>query len=685
MNKVYFLFGVHNHQPVGNFDYVFKDAFERCYSPFIDILEKYPLVKCNLHISGPLYDWIILNQKYFIEKIRSMTKKGQLEIISGGYYEPILPIIPDEDKISQIRVMNQFIKKHFGIKPEGIWIAERVWEPYLARIIHNASLRYTFLDDTHFRFAGLMGKEFFGYYATEDAGKEIFVFPISKTLRYKIPFSRPEEAVQILKGFSQEKDVLITLFDDGEKFGLWPHTFEWVYTKGWLDNFFRLLSENTEAITTVTAHEAIERFTPEGLIYLPTASYEEMGEWVLNAEAFRSYEKLKKYVTERGEDKRWVYFLKGGFFRNFCSKYTRINFMHKKMVFLSNKIHSHKGFKNLKRVLNPLWQAQCNCGYWHGIFGGFYLGHIRSAIYENLIIAEKELDKSISKKFPAIERCDFNFDGYDETVLKNQHFILTLSDKGASIIELSCKDKCFNLLNTITRGEESYHRKIKGNIKKETKEISTIHDIVTTKEDGLDTYLIYDDYDKVALVDHLLSKDISIDDYMKQKKIKTLSNDKYNFSLRKKRDNFFLDYHYRKEGLEFSKKVVFGKDSLFTSDYKFFEYSLLKDYYFGIEFNLFLPSQDSISFIVDGYSCIFDGNKHFTNVGQCIVKDSFLGITIHFDLTPSDVFILPLYSVSSSESGFEKVYQQTTIVFIKKTSHNFYKLTCALKREVGNV
>jgi len=41
----------------------------------------------------------------------------------------------DEDKKNQIGLMNDALKKHFGVKPAGIWLAERVWEPQLAKFI----------------------------------------------------------------------------------------------------------------------------------------------------------------------------------------------------------------------------------------------------------------------------------------------------------------------------------------------------------------------------------------------------------------------------------------------------------------------------------------------------------------------------------------------------------------------
>jgi len=683
MGKVYFLFGVHDHQPVGNFNHVFEEAYDRCYYPFLEVLEKYPSVKCNLHISGPLYDWLLSFHKELIDKIKLMVKRGQLEVMSGGYYEPILPIIPDDDKALQISLMNSFINRHFKTKPRGIWIAERVWEPYLARVINQSSLEYTFLDDTHFRYAGMTGKELFGYYATEDSGYGISIFPISKTLRYKIPFSKAEEAIALLKGFAQEKDVLVTLFDDGEKFGLWPHTYEWVYTKKWLEKFFKLLTDNAGIIQTVKAMEAVDKFRPQGLIYLPAASYEEMGEWVLAPDNFDIYENLREYIKKSTRQYEFNNFIRGGFFRNFYAKYPRLNFMHKRMISLSKRIHSVKSLDNKKSILEHLLMAQCNCGYWHGIFGGFYLGHIRGAIYDNLIKAESELDKKILKKPLSVERYDLDFDGCKETVVKNKHLIAVFSDRGGSIAELSYKDRSFNLLNTITRKEESYHSKIKENVKNDNSKIATIHDMAVAKESDLDKYLTYDNYEKTGLVDHLLDKDITLDDFIKQKKIKTLSNNIYNFSLIKRSPVVMLQYNYAGDNIGLLKNIFVKKGPEFRAEYKFAGPDMLNDYYFGVEFNLFLASPKEIAFVVHGRVEPFSGEKEFKDISSFAAIDSFKKTSIEFIFDKADIFAMPVYSVSSSESGFEKVYQQVTLLFIKRTKNNSFSINCKLKKKEG--
>ena len=182
--KINLIFGVHNHQPVGNFDGVFEESYEKAYKPFIEIISQFPEIKITYHISGSLLKWLINKKPEFIEKLRNMVKIGQIEIIAGGFYEPILPIIPDRDKTYQIKTYIEFLNKTFNVSPTGFWLAERVWEPHLAKFIGEAGCRYTVVDDYHFKSAGLSEDELYGYFLTEEQNISMNVFPISEKLRY---------------------------------------------------------------------------------------------------------------------------------------------------------------------------------------------------------------------------------------------------------------------------------------------------------------------------------------------------------------------------------------------------------------------------------------------------------------------------------------------------------------------
>ena len=112
--KIHFILIIHAHQPVGNFDSVIEKVYQRSYLPFLEHLSRHPSVRIGLHYSGALLEWLEAHHPEFLEKLGSMSERGQVEILGGGFYEPILIAIPPEDQQEQIRRMREYIKKRFG-------------------------------------------------------------------------------------------------------------------------------------------------------------------------------------------------------------------------------------------------------------------------------------------------------------------------------------------------------------------------------------------------------------------------------------------------------------------------------------------------------------------------------------------------------------------------------------------
>ena len=90
----------------------------------------------------------------YFDRLRGLVERGQIEIVGGGYYEPILIAIPLSDRQRQITRLADYVEKHFGARPKGAWLAERVWEPQLPSSLAPAGVKYTLVDDNHFLGAG---------------------------------------------------------------------------------------------------------------------------------------------------------------------------------------------------------------------------------------------------------------------------------------------------------------------------------------------------------------------------------------------------------------------------------------------------------------------------------------------------------------------------------------------------
>ncbi|RKZ32523.1 4-alpha-glucanotransferase, partial [bacterium] len=373
--KINFILAFHIHQPVGNFEHILMHATKTSYKPLFTKLYEHPNIKFVLHISGPVWEYFQENEPELMEKIALMASLGQCELMGGGFYEPILTVIPTEDALAQINLANDFFEKEFGIKPSGIWLAERVWEPNLPSILAKAGVKYTMIDDYHLKSVGIIGKELFGYFTTDDRGNTITIFPINEKLRYTMPFSRVEETIEYLRNIADESgENLIISADDGEKYGFWPKTYKWVWKQGWMEKFLTALENNSSWIKTTTPSEALENLPPKGRVYLPTCSYFEMSEWTLPPRLAREFHKLIEELKAQNKFDEMQPFLKGGFWRNFLAKYHESNWMHKRMIWVSSLLRKYSKEDHLvSNARRALFKSQCNCAYWHGVFGGLYL------------------------------------------------------------------------------------------------------------------------------------------------------------------------------------------------------------------------------------------------------------------------------------------------------------------------
>ncbi len=510
---IYLPFCIHNHQPAGNFDFVLEDAYKKAYWPFLKLLHEFPAMKMTLHNSGFLLDWLVKNHPEYIELLGEMVKRGQVEVMGGGFFEPILAVLPERDRIAQVEMMAGRIEELFGQRPGGLWLAERVWEPTLPTTLVKAGVEYVLVDDFHFIKAGLTSGALGGYYITEDCGNTVKVYPGSEALRYLIPFRPVEDLEAHLQGL---KDRLgsggaAIYGDDGEKFGVWPGTHKLVFKDGWLKRFFEMVTD-MDGVEPVTLGGYAAAAAPLGRVYLPTCSYMEMGEWSLPPEAAREYHAVTESFEGHTREKGPARFMQGGTWRGFFAKYPESNWMHKRMLMASRLLEKKReegktAQEDLARAAAALYRAQCNDAFWHGIFGGLYLPHLRTEVYRSIIEAEGILS-SDAIEGRAVETMDLDADGRDEVILRSGGTTLFLSPhSGGAAFELDDAGLGINAMNVLTRWPEAYHESM-GKAGDPGSEgdggAQSIHDSMRSKEKDIGRFLVVDGSRRGSLVEHVL-------------------------------------------------------------------------------------------------------------------------------------------------------------------------------------
>jgi 4-alpha-glucanotransferase/alpha-amylase len=461
-HRIALLFGVHAHQPGGNFPEVFELARTRCYRPFLETLHGFPQFRFALHFSGPLLDYLSAHHAEDMALLAEMVSRGQVELFGAGDAEPVLASIPARDRVGQLNRLSAKLETRFGNRPQGAWLTERVWESTVVPSLAECGMRYATVDDYHFLCAGKGAGELDGYFTTEEDGRRLDLFPISEKLRYCIPFAPAEDAVGAIEKLAQEGHECAIYFDDIEKFGVWPDTFDWVYGGNWLRRFVSgvLASEH---IATQTYGEFHAGHRTRGIVYLPTTSYIEMNEWTLPAPAAQAFAELVRDEKQRGTYERHKAYLRGGIWKNFLARYPEANWIHKRMLSLSARLAalppSAADPAAVSEMHTLLFAAQANDAYWHGLFGGLYLPHLRRALYRALVRLEALLDRAAPRP-PSLQE-DIDCDGHDELFLHSDELQAVVRLDGyASLCELDAYALEHNFGDTLRRHAEHYHRRI---------------------------------------------------------------------------------------------------------------------------------------------------------------------------------------------------------------------------------
>jgi len=638
------LLGVHAHQPVGNFPEVLEDAHLRCYRPFIHTLHRFPDFHFAVHFSGWLLDWLFQHYPEDMALLREMVKRGQVELFGAGDTEPVLAVIPHRDRVGQVMRLSDKLEKKLGQRPTGAWLTERVWEATLVPALADSQVRYVTVDDYHFFCAGKTAAELDGFYTTEEDGRRLDLFPISEELRYRFPFSPANEAVAYLEGLADEGRTAAVYFDDIEKFGIWPETYEWVYEKGWLVSFIEgvLASGKIRTQRYSDYHAAAKT---RGVVYLPTTSYIEMNEWTLPAPAANQYADLVARAKAEGWFVRDKAFLRGGIWKNFLTRYPEANWMHKRMLGLSERLDKLSPDRKKPAMLDALYRAQANDAYWHGLFGGLYLPHLRRAVYHAIVELEGSLDQCDPR--PERTRFDCDLDGQDEIFLHNSAIQAVVRlDGNASVIEFDSYPLRHNFADSLMRQTEHYHRKIhlrEGPGQHEGAGIASAHDRVTFKHEIHPDDLATDVRPRGLFVDSIQPEGgefMALQDY----RLKT----ERDLSLTFTGGGVEKRMHLSENRLEVSYRFGKGIRGTFTT-----------------EINLAMPSCDGPAgkFVFAGQvPGGFGQLTELDSVRELLLEDDVLGGTVKLTLSePARLVSRPHFSVSQSEAGFEKIMQAVTL------------------------
>lgn len=439
----------HQHQPVGNHESVFEELFARAYDPLVSALERHRGVRAGLHYSGPLLEWLEVARPEFLGRVRALADRGQVELLGGAYFEPVLAAIPERDRAGQFARSRKQIERHFGRTPAGAWVPELAWEPHYPAELRRAGFEWTVLDDTQFEAAGFEPEDLGGWYLTDDGGEPLALLPSCTRLEDLTPWGTIDDWFAYLRQRGDRRPgTLVSLALDGEKLGGWSGTFLRAWEHGWVDELFARIEAESGWLGMVLPGEWIGGHEPESLAYIPSSAHRGLDAWALPPHLQRGLDRARRMLTNQAPE--LARFARGSHWRHFLVRYPEANLLQKRGLILAGEAHAQVH----DQALDHAWRALSSGPMWHGVAGGIYLEHLRHANFGHLARADELLFPG--QQPPDVR--DWDGDGRDEVCLRSDTQLAIVSPGlGGALSHWELRQRGWHLTHVLARRPEAYH------------------------------------------------------------------------------------------------------------------------------------------------------------------------------------------------------------------------------------
>jgi len=423
----------HGHLPSGAGEAEFESLYNTGIKPLISALNKFPKINMVFHYSGVVLNWIERRHPELFILLEELLSRKQAELLGGGFYHPVLPLLPLADKIGQIEMMTTYLRKQFGKRPTGCLIPAMAWEQNLVGPLNSCGMNYTFLYEEQFSGSGISPDEG-GIYSpciTEDQGKLIMVFPVAwamgRELRNGDPLGILEELLGKLPKNGEEQVIVFPIAATEQSFASRDSHPEEEYEK-----LFEVFSNAALKIKFTLPSRIYKNLHFLGKNYFSGVS---LGHNSGKANQPASHQAIHP--------------------RQFLVKHPEAGGIYAKMIHVHTLINNQlRGDKTRKRAaLEELWKSQ-DSGIFRLSSPGLFHSPVRKAAYRSLLEAEKITGEK-RKITPSLSVFDFDLDGEGEYIFQDDKLNCCVKPRGASVFELDYFPCTWNFLDTMAGGEVS--------------------------------------------------------------------------------------------------------------------------------------------------------------------------------------------------------------------------------------
>lgn len=409
-----------------------ETLYQKSLKKIASFLFTHPKISFSFYLPCSYVEWLSEKHPEFLLILKDLTNRKQVEILGGGYYEPIFPLILPVDRIGQIEENTTNLRKKTGKRTRGIFLGDSIWDPSLISSFKTCGIDYVIVNSELIPEEVPHGK----VHIVEDMGKTLYVIPYRKCIDNFDDLPDPQELLGKIKYYSElnndenQKDsehLFFTSFPISELGKL--------IDSNWLETFFQLAS-NSPLFDFSTPSNYIKTYQDFQQTFIPAGCPKEIRKWALQPFVQSSDSSSSKNTN----------------IKNFMYTYQEVQYLYSRMTYTAIILTQCKGDKIRKKCTREyLWKAQRQDSYWFLGADGICKTQNRENAYKNLLLAEKSVRETSNSLSDSFLSFDYDMDGRKEYIVHKNDYNAFISLCGGMIFELDLILTAKNYCDTMKR------------------------------------------------------------------------------------------------------------------------------------------------------------------------------------------------------------------------------------------
>ncbi len=408
--------GMHNDLSYGSSDALYEQVYQGAWRPFLSGLYKFASIKSVVHFSGAIFSWLEEHHPEYMYLLTEMVRKGQVELLGGGFYNPLAGLVSAQDMTGQVEALSAFIRKTIGKRPMGAWLYEYTWTSSLPAVLQNSKIQYTLLparclletQPEHSACAPVI---------SEDHRKMVTIFPTFDSTTEDHSFQPFETTLLKLQDIYKNCGTFVMMADGCDIALSWQAS-GYESPDLLFERTFAWFQKNCLEYDTATTAQLFRSTKASRTAYFAQCCSERFRKYCENNAARDFVKNLENYQ----------------YVKQAVLDHPLAHALYQKLNFVSAMIGLFRGDKSRKKAsLDDIWRAQCGNLFWESPDGGILLPESRMAAYASLIDAEKTIRQNRFHHFLSVD--DLNFDGVKEVIFQSAFYTCYLHSQTASVSE----------------------------------------------------------------------------------------------------------------------------------------------------------------------------------------------------------------------------------------------------------